>query len=210
MNKNSKMLFKNIKIFYIILTLIMIPTNSIEKKEKSLMNIEKKSIFTFKILTKNDWPLIINWLKEKHVNQWWPVPKEDENFEDFLMQLRSKDTIGYLIMFNEIPIGFIQYYYIDQTKEKTGAFYPKLPKNTIGTDQFIGDLNYIGKGYGTILIKEFIHFIAKLKPDITTVIVDPEPNNYPAIKCYEKVGFKQIGNFETAFGPALLMQYDIK
>lgn len=196
-------------IFCITLILTIIQMNSIEKKE-STMNVENKTIFTFKILTKADWPLIINWLKEKHVNQWWPVPAQDESFEDFLMQLRSSDTVGYLIMLNEKPIGFIQYYPIDQTKEKTGAFYPKLPKNSVGTDQFIGDVNYIGKGYGTILMKEFISYISKLKPDITTVIVDPEPNNYAAIKCYEKVGFKQKGTYETAFGPALLMQYDIK
>lgn len=84
-----------------------------------------------------------------------------------------------------------------------------MPQTTVGTDQFIGELNYIGKGYGTLAIKSFILFLGKINPNITTIIVDPEPNNYAAIRCYEKVGFREIGTFQTSYGPALLMRFDI-
>ncbi|MCF7799992.1 acetyltransferase [Candidatus Babeliales bacterium] len=39
------------------------------------------------------------------------------------------------------------------------------------------------------------------------VVVDPDPENKAAIRCYEKIGFKKIGEFQAPWGPALVMVY---
>lgn len=41
------------------------------------------------------------------------------------------------------------------------------------------------------------------------MILDPEPDNTAAIRCYEKVGFKKRGLFQATYGPALFMYYDL-
>ena len=97
--------------------------------------------------------------------------------------------------------------------EKTGGQWVPhdLPETTVGIDQFIGDPNYLGKGYGLLMIKEFISYLTKvLEPRTTTIILDPKPTNIVAIKCYEKVGFKPIGVVDAPWGPALFMRYDVK
>ena len=165
--------------------------------------------FTFKKIDKNDTPLLLTWFEQKHVKIWWPVPEKDETIKQFLQRIRSKNTFGYIVKANKTPIGYIQYYYIDRKLEKTGSWLPALPKTTIGTDQLIGNQKYTGKGYGTLFIKEFINYLHKIEPNATTVIVDPDPTNFAAIRCYEKVGFKHVGIYETPWGPALLMRYDI-
>ena len=147
--------------------------------------------------------------RHSHVHKWWPTLQKDETIEHFLRRIRSKDTFGYIVNFNDKPIGYIQYYYINPTGEKVGRYLPKLPSYTIGTDQFIGDPEYISKGIGTSMIKKFIFYIGKIEPQTTTIIVDPEPANYAAIRCYEKVGFERIGTYETAYGSCLLMRYNI-
>lgn len=167
-------------------------------------------LFSFKKISSDDIPQLLNWFKEPHVQQYWPVPEDNELIEHFLKRIRSKDTFGYIVYLAEKPIGYIQYYYIDRTQEKAGAWLPELPLTTIGTDQFIGNPAYVGKGYGTQFIKEFIAYLRTIEPGITTVIVDPEPTNSAAVRCYEKVGFKKVGAFQTPHGPALLMRYDIK
>ncbi len=43
--------------------------------------------------------------------------------------------------------------------------------------------------------------------DIEKIIIDPTPDNKRAIRCYEKVGFKGIGEIETPDGTACLMEY---
>lgn len=165
--------------------------------------------FTFKKLIESDLPLLLHWFKEPHVQKWWPTPIENELLEKFLQRIRSKDTFGYVVFLDDQPIGYIQYYYIDRTNKKAGAWLPPLPETTVGTDQFIGDPQYLGKGYGTLFIKEFINELKKIEPTVTTVIVDPDPENAIAIRCYEKVGFVKIGIFDVPEGKHLLMRYDI-
>jgi len=165
--------------------------------------------FTFKKITEKDLLLLLTWFKEPHVQQWWPTPENDELLEKFLQRIRSKDTFGYLVFFGDVPIGYIQYYYIDHKNEKSGSWLPPLPETTIGTDQFIGDLEYIGKGYGTLFIKQFIQELKKIEPMVTTIIVDPDPENVAAIRCYEKVGFVRVGTYDVSRGRHLLMRFDM-
>jgi RimJ/RimL family protein N-acetyltransferase len=165
----------------------------------------------FRRVIQADLPLLYTWFEKPHVAAWWPVPEENEFFKDFLEKIRSKTTIPLLVYSNQIPIGYLQYYHIDRTREKAGSWLPtELPVTTIGTDQFIGDENYLGKGYGTLLLKEFIKQLHDLEPTVTTVIVDPDPENAVAIRCYEKVGFTRMGMYQAPWGPALLMKYVMK
>jgi len=168
--------------------------------------------FTFKKLTQKDWPLLLQWFKEPHVEKWWPTPQENELMEYFLEKIRSKNNFGFVVYLDEKPIGYIQYYYIDRKGEKTGSLLPPLPdETTVGIDQFIGDPNYLYKGYGTLFIKQFIEELKTLEPGITTVIVDPDPENIAAIKCYEKVGFVRVDIYENPRGMSfLIMRYNIK
>lgn len=172
----------------------------------------QQKLFTFKRVTQADIPLLASWFKEPHVQEWWPTPEDDEDFfKQFLSKIRSKDTFPYLALLNGTPLGYIQYYYIDRSTEKAGAWLPELPTTTVGIDQFIGSPHHIGKGYGTQLITAFIAYLtAELEPSVTTIIVDPEPKNVAAIRCYEKVGFRPVGTYKTSYGPALLMRYDHK
>ncbi len=153
---------------------------------------------------------MLQWFKEPHVEKWWPTPQENELMEYFLEKIRSKDTFGFIVFLEERPIGYIQYYYIDRKNEKTGFSLPLLPdETTVGIDQFIGDSNYLYKGYGTLLIKQFIEELFILEPKLTTIIVDPDSENIAAIRCYEKVGFVRVCVYESSGGIQLLMRYDI-
>ena len=158
--------------------------------------------FSFKSLTKQDVPLLLTWFKEPHVQKWWPTPKKDEDFFDhFLKRIRSKDTFAYLVLLDNEPIGYIQYYLIDKQKS---SWLPELLPNTVGTDQFIGKPGLIGKGLGSQFIKEFIETIL-FTENIDAVIVDPDPTNKAAIRCYEKINFTLLGEFQAPWGPAQVM-----
>ena len=168
--------------------------------------------YTFRRVTAEDFLLIYRWFKEPYIAIWWPIPEHDEFFENFLKRIRSDNTFAYLCLLNDTPIAYIQYYYVERTHGKNGAWFPpELPATTVGTDQFIGIPDYIGKGHGTLLVKAFIDYLVQaLEPTITTVVVDPDPENGAAIRCYEKVGFKRMGIYAAPWGNALLMRYDIK
>lgn len=163
--------------------------------------------FTFRQVEENDIPLLYKWFHEPHVSKWWPVPRESEYFEQFLARIRSKGTTPYVGLYKGRPLGYVQCYPIGQ---KDRDWLPPLPEGTIGTDQFIGEPDCIGKGYGTAFLREFARFYAKQEPGISTIIVDPDPTNEAAVRCYEKVGFKSRGVVNAPWGPAHIMQYDLK
>lgn len=169
--------------------------------------------FTFKKLVQSDVELMSAWFAQPHVVAWWPVPKEGEDIMQFLQRTRQ-DLAPYIAFLDEAPIGYIQSYtpssYFSGS-DKIHDWLPPLPENTVGIDQFIGDPDYLGKGYGTLMVQDFIQYLHSIEPTIQAIIVDPEPINHAAIRCYEKVGFKKMGTYiyEAPWGHALLMKYDL-
>lgn len=165
--------------------------------------------FTFRSITEADLPMLWQWLAQSHVRQWWPEPDQEEFIAKFLERIRSKETFGFVVSLDRRSMGYIQYYHIDFTNPKTGSWLPKnLPQTTVGIDQLIGMVDLTGKGYGTKMIQAFLYELKRQDSTITTVIVDPDPTNVAAIRCYERVGFRQVGKYPTAWGSALLMRYD--
>ena len=161
--------------------------------------------FTFKPVEESDLTLLHSWFQKPHIEQWWPVPQDQEDFfNSFLQRIRTKGTYPYLVLCDDLPIGYIQTYPVDITKS---TWLPKLSGKIIGTDQFIGESDYLNKGFGTLFIKEFIKFLFGKEGNDITIIVDPDPTNVAAIRCYEKVGFKKRGIYEAPWGPALVMSY---
>ncbi|MFA5075182.1 MAG: GNAT family N-acetyltransferase [Candidatus Babeliales bacterium] len=161
--------------------------------------------FKFKQLEEKDLPLLLKWFKEPHVDKWWPVPKEEEDFfNSFIKRIRDDIRKMYIVLCYNKPIGYIQCYKINFEKD---AWLPKISGNVIGIDQFIGEPDFLHKGFGTLFIKEFIENLLEKENDLK-IIVDPDPENKAAIRCYEKVGFEKIGEFQAPWGPALVMTYN--
>jgi len=68
----------------------------------------------------------------------------------------------------------------------------KIKGKAYGLDLFIGEINYLDKGYGTEVLKVFMDYIVEIDPKIVYFCIDPEVNNKRAIHVYEKVGFKTV------------------
>jgi RimJ/RimL family protein N-acetyltransferase len=57
---------------------------------------------------------------------------------------------------------------------------------------FIGDKEYLGKGYGTDALELLIDYGFNIR-NLNSVMLSVREFNIRAIKCYEKIGFKKIG-----------------
>ncbi|MBD1842623.1 GNAT family N-acetyltransferase [Cyanobacteria bacterium FACHB-63] len=74
----------------------------------------------------------------------------------------------------ERSIGYFQYYIVS--------------REIIGIDQFVGERDRINQGIGTAAIALFLEIIM-IRHNPQQIIIDPNPENERAIRCYEKVGF---------------------
>lgn len=166
-------------------------------------------VFEFSPLAESELPLLADWLARPHLQKWW---REDEITPDKIRKkylpriFRADDARPFLVFMNGISIGYIQYYHAWTNP----GWWPDTPgQDSFGIDQFIADEQLLGKGIGTQFISSFIKKLVFVH-DVKEVRVDPRPDNKRAIRCYEKIGFKNKGEIITPDGPAVLMIYKVR
>jgi len=158
--------------------------------------------FTFKPLHNTDLDLLCRWFEKPHVLEWWSDRFSPEQIKEKYGQRISDEIVcPYIAYLNNQPIAFIQYYWASQAGD---GWWPNEDENTVGLDQFIGEEDYINKGFGTLMMKEFIQFLFQ-NPLIKKIITEADPNNARAKHCYEKAGFKEVGLIDTPDGKSILM-----
>lgn len=159
--------------------------------------------FSFKPLQKTDLNQLCRWFSKSHVKEWW-----NDNLTDDEITAKYQERIANLIVHpfmvysQETPIGFIQYYNANKIDED---WCSGEPAGTVGIDQFIGEEDYLNRGNGTEMIKQFV---AMLFTDsvIRKIITDVNKNNSRAIRCYEKAGFSLAKEIFTPAGQVYIMQ----
>jgi aminoglycoside 6'-N-acetyltransferase len=156
--------------------------------------------YRFRPLTEKDLPLLAAWLARPHVARWWDDPDE---LQHIVGHIDSISVEPFIIELNGRPIGYIQSY--DPHLEDDHP-YQDQPTGTLGIDQFIGEPELVGLGHGSRLIAEFVEQL--FEEGVPRVIIDPDPDNSVAIRCYEKAGFRRFGERESPEGQALMMARD--
>lgn len=163
-------------------------------------------MFKFKPLASEHFEILFQWLQNPHVRKWWDSENDWDEFEKRHSDMIASPLVFPHIVFkDEIPIGYINYWFVEEDSD----FKPHFPSNTVGTDQFIGVSELIGKGVGTEFIRQFTDELL-LKPNIGLVITDPDPKNISAIRAYEKAGFKKVKFMKTSEGEIQLLEKNRK
>ena len=141
------------------------------------------------------------WLNQPHVHEWFDKDKEntlEEITERYGPKIKGEQpTDCYLVLLEEKPVAYIQTYKVNDWPEFGN--YVGYDDHTASIDLFVGDIDFMGKGFGSLMLNKFLKEIVFTKDEITACIIGPEPKNTRAIKAYEKVGFKyvktvQVGN----------------
>ena len=148
---------------------------------------------TFRKLTEADLPLMKRWLNTPHVHEWFEECGKDEpTFQrvviKYLPRIHGQEPVNcYLVLYDTRPVAYIQSYRIEDFP--TAKAMVTDSTNVAGTDTFIGEEDFLHKGFGDIYIRKFLREIVFTEPEIMSCIIDPEPKNKIAIRAYEKAGF---------------------
>lgn len=112
----------------------------------------------------DDW----QWETELGKNRLWR--------EQFIAELGSR------------PIGYIEI--IDPFLEED-HYWSDVEPNLRAIDIWIGEVDYLGKGYGTQMMRLALEKCFA-PPEVTAVIIDPRASNTDAHRFYERLGFKFV------------------
>jgi RimJ/RimL family protein N-acetyltransferase len=162
---------------------------------------------TFRPLALADLPMLHEWLVRPHVAEWWsPTPPLAEVEQEFEPLVSGRSTTKpYLVLGDGTPIGYIQSYIAQDSGD--GWWRDEQDPGVRGIDQFLAHAEQLGRGVGTAMVRTFVqHLFAD--PAVTRIQTDPSPSNLRAIRCYEKAGFRPLGEIDTPDGRALLMVCD--
>ena len=78
----------------------------------------------------------------------------------------------------------------------------------MGIDLFLGESRYLQRGIGTQVLRLFIQR-AREQHAPAYFVIDPDPQNARAIRCYAKVGFRHAATVLNEDGkPAYMMRLD--
>ncbi|QND51218.1 GNAT family N-acetyltransferase [Phyllobacterium sp. 628] len=158
--------------------------------------------YRFRPVEPKDLKMILDWLAEPHVVQWWG-DGPDEEYNSIVDHMDSISVEPFIIMLGDEPIGYLQTY--DPHLEDDHP-YQDQPTGTLGLDQFIGEPGLVNLGHGSRLIDEFVSLL--FEEGVPRVILDPDPANARAIKAYTKAGFIAFDTRTSIYGPALMMARD--
>lgn len=159
----------------------------------------------FKPLKREHFPLLLKWLETPHVKKWWDsdinwtlelIEKKyssyTQGFKHLVLETKiiNKPMHAFIINFNNVDIGYIQYYDRYDFPPEQSYETSDLPESCAAIDWYIGELNYTGKGIGTQALSLFLNeFVFE---DFKNVSFDSDTANIGAIRIYEKVGFKKV------------------
>jgi RimJ/RimL family protein N-acetyltransferase len=158
--------------------------------------------FLFKPLQQRDLVQLCNWFNKSHVREWWNDGlTEDEIKSKYQKRIGSSVIVPFVVYLQDMPIGYVQYYRVNQTGD---SWWLNESDDVVGIDQFIGEEDYINRGFGTDMIRQFI---AKLFSDMTIkkIIIGVDKNNQRAIRCYEKAGICFSNEIATSEGLVYVM-----
>lgn len=81
---------------------------------------------------------------------------------------------------------------IDPAKEES-HYWGKIGTGYRALDIWIGNIKDIGKGYGSLMMRQATN-ICFSDPDVHTIIIDPLQTNTKAIRFYKRIGFVFVEN----------------
>lgn len=152
---------------------------------------------TFRLLEEKDFNQIYIWMNTDFVIEWYgkiPVTLEDVRNKYMSYITGEEPTKAYIIIIDNVDVGYIQTYLINDYPEYNK--YVETDEHAAGVDLFIGNKDYIHKGYGVRIMEQFLreHVFSNNKVD--KCIIGPEPKNLSAIRMYEKSGFRWYKNIQ--------------
>ncbi len=140
--------------------------------------------YTFRKVTRADYPMIRRWLDAPHVAAIWGTP--DEEIALIEAEIGGGDCQMYIVEAGA-PFAFVQDWGADLADV---PHYGDMPAGTRSLDTFLGDPDYLGQGHAKGYIRQYAE--ALIAGGAPRVVTDPRLSNPRGIAMYRGAGFRPI------------------
>lgn len=128
------------------------------------------------------------WLCHPHVSRWWGDP--DQSWSVIGRHPPSQQA---LISLGGEPVGYVLWQR-PSPKELTAAGLSGLPPDHVDVDILVGEPELVGRGVGP---KALLLVVDRLRSlGVSSVGLGTDTTNQPALRAFEKAGFRLLHEFE--------------
>lgn len=139
----------------------------------------------FRSATPEDVLLLRHWDEQPHVKA--SDPNDDWQWEtEVLKKVSWREQL--IAEANGVPIGYVEI--IDPALEES-HYWGNIESNLRAIDIWIGEADYLGKGYGTQMMRSAMARCFA-NDEVTAIIIDPLQSNTRAIQFYQRLGFEFV------------------
>jgi aminoglycoside 6'-N-acetyltransferase len=153
---------------------------------------------TFRRLTRDDFPLLCEWLAEPHVHRWWAhdfTPEAVE--EDFGDTVDGEEPAqDYIVELYRQPVGLIQFCMFADYPEYIDEMPIQVADGCGTIDYFVGNPERIGQGVGTTMIVAFVEHLWRSEPTLTHLVVPVNSANVASWRALLRAGFRLVAREE--------------
>ncbi|MHA7775178.1 GNAT family N-acetyltransferase [Roseibium sp. M-1] len=164
-------------------------------------------MITFRPVSENDLPMLLDWMQRPHWREWWGDPQEEVGYVRDMIEGRDT-TKPFIFQMDGRDMGYIQVWFVgDQQHTEFARDYPwlnELPSDAVGVDLSIAAPEDLSRGLGTQVLQAFIRTLRQ--EGHQRIVIDPDPENLRAVKAYRKAGFTEIEALLGRTGDSLLME----
>jgi aminoglycoside 6'-N-acetyltransferase len=142
-----------------------------------------KGPYEFRAARIADLDLLQRWQNSPHVSRWWG---SDDRYDE--EKLADPRVCRWIVSLDRRPFAYMQDYAVHGWGQH---HFDYLPDKSRGIDQYIGDVDMLGKGHGKGFIRQRIMDLFDNR--VPVLATDPHPKNARAISVYEGLGFRIVG-----------------
>jgi aminoglycoside 6'-N-acetyltransferase len=148
---------------------------------------------SFRPLQRDDFGLVLRWLRAPHVRRWWPSPDDPTEADVEEQYGPSVDAVApmevFVIGVGALPVGVIQRYrQVDWPEWDEAVGVP----GAAGIDYLIGEPDHLRRGIGTAAITAFARLVLDRYPEVDAVVAAPQLGNRPSCRALERAGFDLV------------------
>ena len=154
--------------------------------------------YTFRLITRDDFPLMGHWLAQPHVQRWWADDPSPQALEaDYGGCIDSIEPAQVFIAWREgQPLGLAQRFqlsaypqYLEQLRS-----IAEVPVGAYSIDYFVGEERSTGRGWGSGMILAFTRNIWRDDTQASAVIVPVHVANAASWHALEKAGYRRVAS----------------
>ena len=163
--------------------------------------------YALRAFTAADLPMMAGWLAMPHLRQWWGDPAEElalltEDLHNPLMDQQIGLLAGAALA--DRAFAYLQSY---PCRAWGAPQFKDRPDGSHSVDMCIGPPEMLGLGHGHAILRLYAQTLQMR--GATDIVIDPDPGNERAVRCYRRAGFRDVAIVEGEDGdPVLVMEFN--